>query len=277
MTNLSMNHSRRAMTALGTAAIVLGGAVVAYSTQETTTKTDASERKTPESTKAVSPAPVPKADAPKRELRVQEKVQYKDYPGVVPPPFPEPDAVPNAPQRPVPAPVSAAVTEAVKAGQGIERVEKLLDRIERADRDERLRRWKEVFEFTEIDPTVVKKLEDLATGRSPAANRYVRYVAAANVAGFGMPTGIGPNSIPAGVPPLGVYITLHRGISIPRHKKRHIRLDPALENLIVVVPPNANNSLHFQEILWTILEKYHLDFRTEEDGTFMIVREKPPV
>jgi hypothetical protein len=173
----------------------------------------------------------------------------------------------------VPAPVSAAVAEAVKAGHGIERVEKLLDRIERADRDDRLRRWKEVFELAEADPEVAKTLKDIATGRSPAANRYVRYVAAANAAGFGMPTGIGPNSIPAGVPPLGVYITLHRGISIPRHKKRRLRLDPSLENLNVAVPPNADNSLRFQEILWTIMEKYHLDFRTEPDGTFVIFPE----
>jgi hypothetical protein len=247
------------MAVAGTAAIVLGGVVTAQPTEEPNAKAEPAKA-----------APKQKADVPKDAPRVQEKVQYKNY--VVAPAQALPKAD-FAPQRPVPAPVSPAVAATVAAGQGTKRVEKLLDRIERAGRQERLRRWMEISELTRADPAVAKKLKAVATGDSPAANRYVRFIAAANTAGFGALRSLGPNSIR--IPrELGGYIKAHGQLINFQGERQRLQFDPSLENLIVVVPPNADNTLHFQEILWTILEKYHLDFRTEEDGTFVIAPKK---
>jgi hypothetical protein len=257
MNNPLMTRIRRAYALLGTAAIVLGGAVLAYSTEEPTAKA----------------APNQKTDVPKVAPRVQEKVQYKNYPGAPAPHFPKADAVPDVLQRPVPAPVSPAVAATVAAGQGTKRVEKLLDRIERAGRQERLRRWMEISELTRADPAVAKNLKAVATGDSPAANRYVRFIAAANTAGFGRPFTAGPVNLQNGMT-LETFATTYNMMHDPE-KTPLLGLDPSLKNLNAIVPPNADNSLHFQEILWTILEKYHLDFRTEKDGSFMIVPEKP--
>jgi hypothetical protein len=271
-------HSRRAYALLGTAAIVLGGAVAAYSTQQAATPLTTPERDSTEQAKtALTDTPL--------QADVEKDKPPDQYKSSLPPSRPRLDASPDGPQLPLQpekkppefrVKVSPQVIATASAGQGAKRLEELLDGIDHVDRDERFRRWMEIFEFTEVDPAVVKKLEDVATGRSPAASRYVRFVAAANTGGFGLPNHIGPNSVRHGKP-LGIYINGRRMMPIPPSMKGHIEVAPPLENLIVVVPPNADNSLYFQEILWTILEKYHLDFRTEADGTFMIVPEKPPV
>ena len=239
MNRQSMSPMHRKLAVLGTIAITIGWAIMIYSMHLPEAISGAADSGPPGATKSSDkPSHIPTS------------------PTVVA------DEMPRGPDA--------------FAKLGTEKLETLLNQIDLVEREERLRRWMAIFELADVDTEVVQKLNEIATGRSPAASRYVRYVAAANVAGFGKPTRIGPNSIRPGIPPLGLYINLHRGLPIPHDRKRHLRLDPSVENLNVEVLPNADDNLRFQEILWTILEKYHLDFRTEPDGAFMIFPMKPP-
>ncbi|WP_165250397.1 hypothetical protein [Paludisphaera soli] len=115
-------------------------------------------------------------------------------------------------------------------------------------------------------------LAEFARDGGPEASREARFFAAAVVAGFGKPTRIGPNSLGPGTS-LEWYIDLQRGT--PISGPRRLKLDPALKDLKVEVARNAKDDLHFQEILWTILDRYRLDFKLDADDTFVIVPMPP--
>lgn len=147
----------------------------------------------------------------------------------------------------------------------------LLRDIESVDRAERIQRWKEIYELAETQGSgVAFHLREMAGKADRDVGRYQRFIAAANVAKFGNPTRFGPNNIGLGML-LDDYIDIQRRMVSESHPKPVIRVHPDIQQLKVVIPPNEDNDLCFQEILWRILEKYDLDFRTEPNGTFLII------
>jgi hypothetical protein len=160
----------------------------------------------------------------------------------------------------------------------IMQAERHLSGIETVARDEKLKRWRAIFDLADQHPEVAAHLKRLAAARPSDLPRYQRFVVAANVAGFGMPTGIGPNSVRGSS--LAAYLHDLRQVGHRSSKtwiiySKRLSLDPKLKDLIVSFGPNAGNDLKFQEILWGIIEKYDLDFRTEPDSTFLIVPREP--
>jgi len=169
------------------------------------------------------------------------------------------------------AAVAAAVPpRAVAADEPPEvaRAEGLLRGITKADRDAKLKDWADLDALGRRSDAVRDRLAAFARDESSDAEPFARYVAATVVAGFGRPTRIGPNSLSPGTR-LGWYVDLQRGT--PVSGPRRLGLDPSLKELQVEVPPNAANDLTFAEILWTILDRHHLAFRLDPDGTFLIL------
>lgn len=151
----------------------------------------------------------------------------------------------------------------------------LLRDLDTLKREERIGRWKAIFELSETSQEAACRLRQMTMPEAGGVDRYQRFVAASNVAGFGMPTRIGPNQVD--FLPLGRYVEIQRGIRVPNHRGRRLRVDPAIAKLPVTVVPNRGDDLYFQEIIWTIINKYNLDFRTEADGTFVLLPGQPAV
>lgn len=173
---------------------------------------------------------------------------------------------------PAPAPQSRVRRKTPK-GDPIALFNAQLDGIETAEREEKFRRWSEIFDLTEDFPTVAGRLRTLALKPPRETSRYRRFVIAAQVGGFGLPTRLGPNSL--GQTSMKWWLSLMRGFPVGG-KTRRLEATPAVEALSVTVPPNDANDRRFQEILWYVLEHYPLDFRTKEDGTFWIFSKEPP-
>jgi hypothetical protein len=147
-------------------------------------------------------------------------------------------------------------------GTPLSRLDRLLRGIDVSERHERLSRWRGIFELGESHSELLTHLRRVATGGLSGYTRYERYVAAANLAGFGDPTGLGPNSVQG--QPLAKYLEFHqrtgqRSLRSGSVYYKRLILDPRLNDLRVTVPPNEQNDLRFQEILWLV-------FRTSTDG-----------
>jgi hypothetical protein len=96
-----------------------------------------------------------------------------------------------------------------------------------------------------------------------------KYCIAANLAGFGRITGIGPNHLDE--TPLWLYIGIQKGIEIPSGRQRKLAVDDRIREMKVVVEANSKDDLHFQEILLAILRKYNLTFELRDDKTFVLI------
>ena len=68
------------------------------------------------------------------------------------------------------------------------------------------------------------------------------------------------------------YIAIMKGSPRPLYKQRKLQYSPDLGKLSLTIPPDDTLDFLFHEILWRILVKYDLQFRTENDGTFYIYR-----
>jgi hypothetical protein len=162
---------------------------------------------------------------------------------------------------------SHQVSGSDQSGEMLPELMRLLADIENVSREERISRWCRISELSEQSSDVGSRIRQMADGGAPT--RYQQFIAAATVAGFGFPTRIGPNALEDF--PLGRYVGILRTVSVPIEKQRQMRVAKDIENLRVTVPANENDDLYFHEILWIIIESYSLDFRTEPDGTFLVV------
>lgn len=161
--------------------------------------------------------------------------------------------------------------EAVDPVEGVARARAILQNIEEASRDERLRLWEEIDGLRARSDQVRSFLSRFAREEAGRADPYPRFVASATAAGFGRPSRLGPNDL-AGTS-LEWYIRFQRGMRVSG--PRRLELDPTLNYLKVTVAPNAKNDLTFTEILWTILVKYKLSFKLDRTETFVILPPSP--
>ena len=139
-----------------------------------------------------------------------------------------------------------------------------LDGIDKLGYAERYERWRQLSRLTQSDPTVMIRLRTIAE----RGKGYQRFVAAANVAGFGTPTYCGP--IATKDMPLYQYIGLFQGTY--KTTKSKITCDPTIRQLRVSIESVPERQRFLQETLWEILQNHLLDFRVEPDGTFHIIR-----
>jgi hypothetical protein len=137
--------------------------------------------------------------------------------------------------------------------------------IEGLDYPDRITRWQAIAVRARSDPAFQAQLRAIATKRIKATD-YERFIAAANLAGFGAPTRCGERATPGDT--LERYLISFHGTY--KTAKAQLACEPFLKTLTITIKGDPERSL--QDTLWEILQEYYLDFRTERDGTFMIIR-----
>jgi hypothetical protein len=147
----------------------------------------------------------------------------------------------------------------------------LLADIDKLDREQRYERWREIDGLVQGDPAVRDRLLRIATGKVPMG-RYQRFVASAQVAGFGLPAYCGPTA--AMNMTLDVYLGFFRGFPKPG-RTYHIDCEPDLKALVLDVASIRPAKRTVQDTLWDLIQRHWLDFRIRRDSTFYIY-EVPP-
>jgi hypothetical protein len=160
------------------------------------------------------------------------------------------------------------VTLVLLAAPPAPEVDRLLDGIDRLGYADRRVRWDEIDRLVKRDPEVKARLRLIATGKIKMGE-YQRFVAGANVAGFGSPTTCGP--IAAKDIPLGHWIYGFRQTTHVFATTR-IAVDPAVAPIRVTIAPVPKAARTLQDTLWEIMQAYYLDFRLKPDGTFTVIR-----
>jgi len=107
-------------------------------------------------------------------------------------------------------------------------------------------------------------------GKVKGATGHDRFLALTYIAGIGHPSRLGPNSLLEW--PLENYIRIEQHVRpnyTPEYdvEERHLEIDPKIRSLRVTVPGNKANDLTVQEILWFVVQKYHLKFELRNGNT----------
>jgi hypothetical protein len=148
-----------------------------------------------------------------------------------------------------------------------ESIDSLLKAIEKLDDAGRFERWSKLDDLVQSDPTVKIRLRAIVARKVPMGE-YQRFVAAAHLAGMGLPTYCGPIAAQGIV--MGSYLGLLRGT--PRAGRIHkVDCEPAIRYLKLDVP-SVRSKRTAQDTLWDVLQRHLLDFRIKPDGTFYIIR-----
>ncbi|MDZ4817355.1 MAG: DUF1559 domain-containing protein [Planctomycetota bacterium] len=147
--------------------------------------------------------------------------------------------------------------------EAVQKVVALIPMVDRGTRGDRAKHQNEVHALFAKFPEVKTLLHHVANGEVPGASDEQKFYAAMTLGEMGRPTVIGPNSVGDY---LRNYIQLHTNMRLGKR----LKLDPALNDLIVEVPKDkerdkAEGSPTFQELLWKIVSKYKLGYKIEDD------------
>ena len=148
-----------------------------------------------------------------------------------------------------------------------EDVESLLRDIEKTGWRERRKRSEALDRLARDNASARERLFSIASGLTDAGP-YRRYAACLVVVGLGSPHIMVPTH--SYDEPFPIYIEMLRAIHPIRDRKGLLRYDPALDGLRFTVPDAAEFTLDFQETLWEIITKYHLNFRLLPTGAFFL-------
>ena len=140
---------------------------------------------------------------------------------------------------------------------------------------ESLVRWTGILKLTSANAIARTFMSQIASREIPVKDEYQRFVAAISCAGYRTPAARGPYPL-IGNWPLRNYLGIMCDYRVSDGGKWRMSCDDDVAALLPVLPVNMTVPHYFHDTLWSIMEKYDLDFKTENTLALRITKRDKP-